>query len=206
MIPVADILRQLEAQGLTQAELADALKVSQPTISRWTTGSEPRGDNRDRLRALAEGRGIVLESGRAAGHSRGRHAPFPAPTPVPEVSWVSAGALKDHGQELPPDDLPIHQMFDLGPGDYLALRVKGDSMDRISPENSMIIVNRHDRNLQRGKPYVFALRGEATFKIWEPSPPRLEPLSTNPANKPIFVDRMSRLVVVGRVRRTILDL
>ncbi len=125
---------------------------------------------------------------------------------VPLVSWVSAGRMAEAGSPAPRAEKLI-AMPDLDPGDYIALRVQGDSMDRISPEGSIIVINRSDRQLVNGRAYVFAVKGEATYKLWRPGPPpRLDPYSTNPANEPLFPDRKRKMMVVGRVRRTLLDL
>jgi hypothetical protein len=70
----------------------------------------------------------------------------------------------------------------------------------------VIIVNRADRELKAGNCYVFALRGDTTFKIWQPEPARLEPHSTNPVHKTVFIRKNRDFEVVGRVKRTMLDL
>ncbi len=80
-------------------------------------------------------------------------------------------------------------------------------MDRISPDGSVIVVNRDERELVPGKPYLFWYRGVGvTYKMWQPEPRRLEPFSWNAANRPIFIRRKSDYAVIGRVRRTVLDL
>lgn len=123
---------------------------------------------------------------------------------IPVVNWVSAGKLT----EVVPTPASGRVVYasDLDPGDYFALKVNGTSMDRLSPDGSIIIINRRETTPQRGKPYVFSIRGEASYKIWEADPPRLEPLSTDPSHKPTFINKKINLFVVGRVRRTILDL
>lgn len=127
---------------------------------------------------------------------------------VPLLSWVSAGAMVDPMSQIPIEDVPLLAFADLGKGDWFALRVMGDSMDRVSPEGSVILVNRAERELLPGRKYVFSLRGEATYKQWGgDDPPRLEPDTTNPAaNKTIYPQGEGEYVVVGRVRRTLLDL
>ncbi len=50
------------------------------------------------------------------------------------------------------------------------------------------------------------MRGETTYKMWHAEPAYLAPYSTNPANQPIIVTRKRDLNVIGRVRRTVLDL
>lgn len=108
---------------------------------------------------------------------------------------------------MPVEDVPLLAFADLGRGEFFALRVEGDSMDRWSPDGSVIVVNRADREPVNGKAYVFFHKTEGTtYKLWHAEPEYLEPHSTNPANKPIFIKRKKDLEVVGRVRRTVLDL
>jgi SOS-response transcriptional repressor LexA len=125
---------------------------------------------------------------------------------VPVISWVSAGRLADPQSPVPLEDAKWMSFNDLPVGDYFGLRVKGDSMDRVSPEGSVIIVNRREREKTIGKAYVFAVRGETTYKVWRNEPERLAPFSTNPANEPIFPRKDADYEVIGRVRRTVLDL
>lgn len=127
-------------------------------------------------------------------------------TAIPLLSWVSAGELVDASSQIPVEDVPLLAFADLGRGDFFALRVAGDSMDRLSPDGSVIVVDRSDRTLVGDKPYVFAMRGEATYKLWQPEPPHLAPFSTNPAHRPIFLKRKNEFEVVGRVKRSVLDL
>ena len=123
---------------------------------------------------------------------------------IPIISWVSAGTL-GHSDVLPVGDAPTIAASDLGSGDFFALRVTGDSMNRISPDGSIIVVDRGDCELLPDRFYVFSLRGEATYKRWAPNPSRLEPYSTNETHRSIF-PADAGFYVVGRVRRTLLDL
>jgi len=93
-----------------------------------------------------------------------------APSPrvvvrVPVLSWVSAGRLADASTQVPAGDAPLVPIADLRPGEYFALKVSGDSMDRVSPDGSVIVIDRGDRQLKDGKFYVFAIGGETTFKM-----------------------------------------
>lgn len=128
---------------------------------------------------------------------------------VPLLDRVSAGKLKTPGSQIPMEDV-LHLAFaDLGPGDFFALKVDSDSdsMDRISPPGSIIIVNRADRVLLTGKCYVFCLNGETTYKMWQDGDPAyLTPYSTNPLHKPIIIKRKRDMDVIGRVKKTVLDL
>ena len=94
---------------------------------------------------------------------------------------------------------------DLPPGDWFALRVKGDSMDRVAPDGSVVLVNHADRRLVPGAFYIFGDYGEATFKRFLDKPVRLlAPYSTNPSHDPIAPK--PGFVVIGRVRRVVTDL
>ena len=80
-------------------------------------------------------------------------------------------------------------------------------MDRVSPPGSIIIVDRNDKVLVSGKYYVFAIGGKTTYKTYMAGdPPYLAPYTTNPANPPIFIRKKSDIEIVGRVKRTLLDL
>lgn len=130
----------------------------------------------------------------------------PKMTLVPLLDRVTAGRLRSPATQIPVEDVPLLAFADLGRGDFFALLVEGDSMDRYSPEGSTIIVNKADRALLNGRCYVFSLKGETTFKMWQAGDtPHLAPYSTNPANKPIFFKKRD-LEVIGRVKRTLLDL
>jgi len=119
---------------------------------------------------------------------------------IPFVSWVSAGAFeRDDGQQ---DILGEISAVELNPkGDWIALRVEGDSMDRISPPGSIILVDRNDKMLVPNACYVIINGdGETTYKRFRPNPTRFEPVSTNTAHEPIYPSQDP--IIVGRVRET----
>lgn len=123
---------------------------------------------------------------------------------VPLLSMVSAGdLLRD---DITDEALGFIKLSELPPGDWIALRVVGDSMNRISPPDSTILVNRSDRRLVPNGLYVIAdEEGNATYKRYRPGPPpRFEPVSTNSDLEPIFPHQDP--VIVGRVRKSILDM
>lgn len=126
----------------------------------------------------------------------------PEPMQVPLLATVSAGELMrdDIGEEA----LGTLWATDLPPGDWIALRVNGTSMDRISPPDSVIFVNRRDKALVANACYVIADEdGHATYKRFRPSPDRFEPVSTND-HPTIYPDQQP--VIVGRVRRSWIDM
>jgi SOS-response transcriptional repressor LexA len=121
-------------------------------------------------------------------------------TRVPLYSWVSAGAMASNDAPQDASGEVIGTNLD-SRGQWIALQVQGDSMDRISPPGSLIFVNRNDRDLVPGGCYVVANElHEATYKRWRPDPSRFEPYSTNPEHAPIIPN--GEITVIGRVRQT----
>jgi len=124
---------------------------------------------------------------------------------VPLISWVSAGRPETPDSVTDLDGCEILEMSGLPDGEWFALNVEGDSMDRISPPGSVIVANRRERQLVPNACYVIALEdGSATYKRYRASPSRFEPVSVNPAHEAIFPDGAVR--IIGRVRRSILEM
>lgn len=193
---------------VTQAELANYLEVTPQAISGWERGEA--NPESDKLVKLANYLNVSLgwliqgdESGNPNPQLTEQMAAL-----VPLMDSVPAGKLASPMSQAALDQLPTLFFSHLGRGDFIALTVDGDSMDRISPDGSIIVVNKSDRTLVSGKPYVFCLRGKVTYKLWRPEPPRLQPHSTNPIHEPIYIQNKGEAekLVVGRVKRTVLDL
>lgn len=177
--------------------LARAIKTSKQNVERWAAGA----------RKLSP----------IYGHAIARHYDVPfavvmlgddaGVAAVPLISWVSAGllAVADHVDEI--DQAPMIGAADLPPGNWIALRVIGDSMDLISPPGSIILVDRADHRLVPNACYVIAdEEGGSTYKRWRPDPERWEPVSLNKTHDTFYVSPDNAPRVVGRVRRTVLDL
>ena len=125
---------------------------------------------------------------------------------VPVIDWVAAGQLTDTVSQLPPESETI-EISGLPPGDYFGTRARGDSMNRIAPDGALIIVNRAERDLVRGRRYIFAHRGKTTFKRFGGTDPyRLEPESLNPDNEIIFPNDPAAWEVIGRVRLVVSEI
>lgn len=212
--------RVVQSKGWTnQDALAEALGVSRPTASRYVS-KDVRAPLQSLLR-LEETLGIpVPHDVRAAfnalaGVPTRRRAPSQAASDsddslrlsrsMPIISTVAAGKLLDPTTQIEGEHQTI-EISGLPPGDYFATRVQGTSMNRISPPGSLIVVNRAERELVRGRRYIFSRRGETTYKRFEVSPFRLEPETTDPdANPTIFPKSEEEWLVIGRVRVTLLD-
>jgi SOS-response transcriptional repressor LexA len=196
-----------EARGWSQAELArrisarrrvrgkgDVLQQSVNQLEQGGVGA-PRY-----LVELAEALEVDIAWLSGHGAAPASLKPHPGIVRVPLVSWVEAGGLADTVDPYLPGEaaewLPVAHQHD----NLIALRVKGQSMDRLAPEGTVIIVDLSDRALIDGKHYVFRHEGRATFKTWRKGPPpRLEPQSTDPDYQPILP--LDGVEVVGRVIR-----
>lgn len=123
---------------------------------------------------------------------------------VPLVSWVSAGKMSF--PDVSEDMIGLLHVSDLEPaGDWIALRVVGDSMDRISPPDSIIFVDRADKVLVPNACYVISNGdGEATYKRFRSNPMRFEPVSTNTSHEPIYPTREP--LIVGRVKKSTIEM
>ena len=203
-------------------DAAKALDVREPTYLAHENGSRGFKSQADRyarrfgvnLEWLLTGRGPMERKSGSSGLSSedvaagydGRRSDVDFPG-IPLIAWVNAGKFADINSQLPARKLKLDIVRDLGPGDYFATKVEGDSMDRISPPGSIIIVDRNDKQLVSGKCFVFAVGGKTTFKMYMAGdPPYLAPHSTNPINPPLFIKRKGDIDIVGRVKRTLLDL
>lgn len=124
---------------------------------------------------------------------------------IPVLSMVSAGNLREQRGVTKDDVERWITVHDLPRGEWVALIVEGDSMNRIAPDNSLILVNRADDKLIDGKYYIFQQDdGEATFKRYRRKPESLQPFSTNPDHMSIPVGE--DLYVFGRARKVITDI
>lgn len=200
----------MERAGKGPTELADVLETNKQNITRWSNGD--RKLTVEWAKRLAPLLGttpdvllLVSEDGPRDRSAKGQRRLIS----VPVIDTITAGKLKAPSSQIPIEDVPLLAFADLGRGEWFALRLESDadSMDRISPPGSLVIVNKADRELRNGAYYVFSLDGEATYKMWqEGEPPYLAPCSTNPIHKPIFIKRKRGFDVIGRVKRTLLDL
>ena len=126
---------------------------------------------------------------------------------IPLLSWVSAGNLRSLEIETQESGEVFTLLKGLPRSKYFATIVEGSSMNRISPDGSVIIVDMNDIKPISGRSYIFSIQGEATYKIYRDRPViHLEPFSTDPSHETIFPTRgEGPVVVVGRVVRSCFD-
>lgn len=186
---------------MSQVDLAKAARVSQQLISRLENGVDLTSK---KLPDLARALGVPVE---ALDENYGNENATDV-VKAPLLSWVSAGSITQPAiTVLDLSDAKWVSAVGLEPvnGEWIALKVQGDSMDRISPPDSVIFVNLKDRRLVSNACYVIEdSEGGSSYKRYRPD--KWEPVSTNKKHRPYIVkgDRGPR--VIGRVKRTVLDL
>ncbi len=125
---------------------------------------------------------------------------------IPLVPWISAGELSEQDGIMDFSDYPMTEAVNLPAGEWIALRVDGASMNKISPPDSIIFVNMRDKKLVPNACYVIADEsGQATYKRYRPNDdPPFQPASYD---KTIKAPKLEGAIsIIGRVRRTILDM
>lgn len=196
-----------EELGLSQADVARGVvrlgvKCRQTTIDKIEKRDTARPQS---LREIAIVLGVTEEwlvTGR--GVKLRPQGPFTPPLVVPIVTWVSAGrpSVSD-GQDI----IGEIRVSDLNPnGEWIALKVEGDSMDRISPPHSIILVDTKDTKLINNGCYIIDIGdGEITYKRYRSGPQRFEPVSVDQErHQTLYFKDPPR--VIGRVKRSILEM
>ena len=184
--------------GLTQPEIAERLGVSVPQISRWESGENnipsyrlpaisaayqaSIGELFDYDASVAT-EGVVLEGAQPV-------APIPLLGDVPAGNWREAVRKTHHYVPAPEAGIPKSAY---------ALKVVGDSMDKVVQDGATIIIDPTDLDLfDRSYFVVRNGDGETTFKQYLDGPARLVPCSTNPEHKIVPLGA-EELTILGRV-------
>lgn len=154
-----------------------------------------------KLAAIARYYGVTVDEIMAGtATTKGESLPIPEGaipvTPIPMLGDVPAGPWREavrtahHFIPAPQPGMP--------PSAY-ALKVSGNSMDRVVHDGATIIIDPEDRDLFDKWFYVVRNEdGEVTFKQYRENPARLVPCSTDPTHQIIPVtDR--HYEIVGRV-------
>lgn len=184
---------RLRERGGSIADIARAVGKDRTVVSKIVRGEQPMA-----LWMTPHFAGVLgvneLEILRRAG------LPLLAPKGVPVISWVAASAFADM-HDPPEPDSSRRISFDYPIGPLYALEVRGDSMDRVAPEWSLIVVSTAERQLHDRDLGVFRRDGEATFKRFRTDGKRswLEPDSWSGRHAPIVPAGDDEIVVLGRV-------
>lgn len=128
---------------------------------------------------------------------------------VPIFADVPAGKMMVAEAVSDPRNLFGHLVISgLPKGDWAALVVSGNSMNKVAPDGSTIVFNRADTNPVDNGFFIFKdpETGGATFKRYGAGhPPRLRPYSYDDYDT-LTLATDDKLEIVGRVRKVVVDL
>lgn len=194
---------RIHARYATATEAAEALGVKYQTYAAHENGNRGVARACERYARRYKVSLDWLLRGRGPGPGEAEPEHEVEPIDVPLLTWVSAGTLQR--EDVSDEQIGTISIGPLDDGDWIALRVRGDSMDKVSPPDSIILVNRKDTHLVPNGCYVIDDgEGNATYKRYRPDPMRFEPVSMNDKHEPIYPEQEPK--VIGRVRRSILEM
>lgn len=177
MKPV-DLRRIREQLGLTQQQLADALRTTRVSVARYEAG----------MRRIP---GMVKVAVEQLGRS----------TEIPMAGVVAAGSPIEPVQQSELVDVPPSM---LRGSNTFALRVKGESMKDEGILPGDLVVVRKQETAQNGQTVVALVNQEATVKTYFKKAGHIELHPANAAMQPIVVQRSDAFhiegVVVGVIR------
>lgn len=121
---------------------------------------------------------------------------------LPFLEWAEAGDYTAADKSVEGGTLLGEHAWPRG---TFVTRVVDESMNRLAPAGSYIVVDRTERMVSTGLCYLGVLDGELLFRRWLPNPERAEPFSTDPGYQTEFMRPGRRWDIIGRVRRIFLD-
>jgi SOS-response transcriptional repressor LexA len=206
---VSRIDKRLQEVGLTHTEASRQATGSADTIRNWRRAAaegKTTGATQDKLEAVAQ----VLHTKflwLTTGNGPEEAGAADEATSIPVYADVPAGKMMATEGIAKAEDIRSHVTISgLGKGNWAALIVNGNSMNKVAPDGSMIVFNRADQRPVDNGFFVFEHpeTGEATFKRFGAGkPPRLRPYSYDDYD-PIMVTE--DIVIVGRVKKVLVDL
>lgn len=202
---LADRRRQL---GLTMKQVAQAVGVSEATISRWESG-QIANMKRDKIAAYAKALDVkpaFIMTGEADNSLPANATPYNPTHRIPILGRVSAGLPLYAEQHI-----EGYTFTDLNHGgEYFALRVEGDSMTAARINDGDLVIVRRQDIVENGELAVVLVDDDfATIKRYSRSGDTvvLTPQSYNPEHSPqIYNLKNTRIKILGKVVEIIISL
>lgn len=172
--------------GITQAQLANYLYVKQSTYSNWERGAiRPSVDTLEKLSELYQVPIDYILGKSDTPYQLQRPKPTTSHSEwIPIVGRIQAGTPTEAIEEVPsPDDLDEWEEIntDVYHGDFVALRIRGASMEPKFSEGDVVIVRRQP-DVESGDIAVVLVNGEeGTVKKIKKDILGLYLIPTNPA-------------------------
>lgn len=195
-----------KSRGLSQADLAVRIGVSQPAIANWESGiHDPR---RITLAKLADALQTPLDwlaAGDRSAFEADKHAAAAyIRRPLQHVPIISIRAAALLAQDMTADP---HSMAE----DYLpvtssasrlfAFFLDDEAVNLAFPSGTIVVVDYADRMPSDGAFCLASVAGAPILRRWREAPARLEPVSTNETFEAFAVD--GSVSIIGCVRVSI---
>ena len=128
----------MKATGWRQNDLAERLSVAQASVSRWFSGSDPRGEQRDKINEIYNE--ITGNTG-VTGNTQILSKSY-----VPLMGYIGAGAkIKPDMGQMPADGFGVIEVPFQMPTDMMAFRVRGDGMLPVYQDGNVVFVYKYQR-------------------------------------------------------------
>ena len=201
-----EILKELRTKaGVSQKKLSEGLHVSQQTVGSWEVNRTTPSP--DVMRRIADYFNVSID------HLYGRDTTVNS-KPAPRSSGVRIPVYGDTAAGIPivaienfdsddPDDWEEIPEDMAKSGEYIALRIKGDSMEPRMRTGDVVIV-RLQPEVENGDIAIVRVNGdEATCKNIKKTPEGVMLISLNPAYEPMFFTKKQvqtlPITILGRV-------
>jgi repressor LexA len=199
-VEIKDILKNRRTElGLTQLDVANAVGVSEATVSRWESG-DIANMKRSRIASLASvlkmSPSIIMGwNEEHEAHMPSNIIPMPAMRKVPLVGSIACGtpilAEENCDGEV---DVPDHVRADF------ALRCKGDSMINARIFDGDIVYIRQQESVEHGEIAAVLIGDEATLKRVYIYDDCISLEAENPQYKPMVYrgEEMNNIRILGK--------
>ncbi len=204
-VTIGDRIREARKEiGLSQADLAGKIGVSQPAVANWESGvHDPR---RLMLAKIAEA--LQVSAGWLASGARSLVEADKHPVaayirrPIqhtPVISFADAARFFADPEADPhavaEDYIPVTS----GAERLFALFVDDEAVDLAFPKGTLVVIDYSERRPVEGAFALFLVEGPPIIRRWREQPHRLEPSSANPTYGPVYLDAPPRIIGCVRV-------
>lgn len=195
-----------KARGLSQADLAHRIGVSQPAIANWESGiHDPRRITLAKLADALQTPFDWLAAGHRSAFEADKHAAAAyIRRPLQHVPIISirAAALLARDMRADPhsmaeDYLPITASSST----VFAFFLDDEAVNLAFPSGTIVVVDYAERAPDDGVFCLASVAGKPILRCWRDGPPRLEPASTNEEFEAITAD--DTVSIIGCVRVSI---
>jgi len=184
------IRRARTRQGLSQTELAQRVRVSQPTIANWEQDSHaPRMGAPERVAEIlgVETSWLMNGGDKRNGHAAGSFLAMPI-RQAPLFDWPDADHVFDPKRLEPRDYFAIATRCET----CFALSLHDPAVNAAFPEGSIVIFDGAPQHMADGDFHLFSVDGRYMVRRWRSTPERLQPSALNGDYETIFLDRTPR--------------